>query len=327
MDTFWDDFKLQNSTDNLKKYENPELCWLITASFHDMGYPVQKYDKWSEKFLQQVFKIKSSPGTLEFKSNFVDEHFLFCMGYLICELCCTHLNKNQEPPIDWFASENDHVQFFYQQITDKKNHGVMSSISLLKVILFTSDDEDIPNKIKIERKIGDFPRFLKETLVPSALAIALHDSEIWKGEYVIKDKIQKVPNFIKNINFVDNPLTFLLIFCDTIQEWGRPNFAIAIESEKKQKKFYLKEFVCVPKKYENDILIEKGEVKVTLWTPDADQSEEFFKRKENELMMVKQFLVQPTDIRFVIHLKDNKEDHTPKVFEMDGSSPLVNTCK
>jgi hypothetical protein len=283
-----------------------------------MAYPVQKYDKWSEDFLNEVFKIKSKPGTLELKSNFIDEHFLYCLGYLFCELHCTHLNKGQEPKSNWIATENDHIQFFYQQIVDKKNHGVMSSISLLKTILFTSDKEDVPNISKIEKKCGDFDKFLKNSLCPSALSIALHDSNIWKGEYVCENKIKKVPTFIKNIKFIDDPLSFLLIFCDTIQEWGRPNIAIELETDKKSKKFYLKEFECKAKKIESNNVIEKGLVKITLWTPDADKSDEFFKRKVREFEGVKKFLVEPDDIRFEIILKDNKEKHPPLIFEMDG---------
>ena len=319
IDAFWEDFKSNGENHERKKYENPEICWLITSSFHDMGYPVQKYDKWSEDFLNDVFKIESKLGSLELKSNFIDEHFLYCLGYLFCELHCTHLDKGQDPKPYWMATENEHLQFFYQQIVDKKNHGMMSSVSLLKTILFTSDNEDVSNITKIEKKCGNFEKFLKNALCPSALAIALHDSNIWKGEYTYHKKIKKVATFIKNIKFIDDPLSFLLIFCDTIQEWGRPNIAIELETDKKAKKFYLEEFEIKAKKVEGNNLIEKGLVKITLWTPNADRSNEFFKRKVQELEKVKKFLIEPDDIQFEIILKDNKgEKHPPLRFEMDG---------
>lgn len=316
IDSFWTDFKLDTEIITQKRYPNPELCWLIAASFHDMGYPVQKYDKWSEQFLNEVFKIKSHSGTLEFKSKFIDEHFLYCLGYLICELHCTHICKGKELQSNWLAKENDCVQFFYQQITDKKNHGLMSSISLLKTILFTSDKEDVPNVIKIKNKFGDFDLFLKEILCPSALAISLHDPSIWSGTFICDNKVKKVENFVKKVKFVDDPLSFLLIFCDTIHEWGRPNIAIDMETDKMAKKFYLKEFECNPKQIVDGCVIKKGSVKITLWTPNVNKKDPFFKRKITELQMVQQFLVEPDDILFEIILLD--KNLSSENFEMNG---------
>lgn len=121
------------------KYENPELSWLIASSFHDFAYPIQEYDTWSEEFFKEAFNIKKTPVALELKSNFVDHRFLCCMGYLIDSLCCVHYKR--ELKSNWLDDENALIQFFYKEITDAKNHGILSSISFLKMIQPSSEEQ------------------------------------------------------------------------------------------------------------------------------------------------------------------------------------------
>lgn len=233
------------------KYEKPELSWLIASSFHDIAYPVQLYDDWCEKFFKDVFTIDKSPGTLELKSNFVDHSFLSCMGYIIDSLHRSHLDKKPKPK--WFCEKNDLVQFFYNEITTTKNHGILSSISLLKMI------QTPKNKKKIESKFKKkFQEVLQEIFMPGVLAITLHESEIWSG---LKEgrKKDRLPVVLPCLKFEDDPLSFLLIFCDSVQEWGRPSKSQETEEVEKIKRFDLKEFECRP---------DLNEVKITIRTPN-----------------------------------------------------------
>jgi len=286
-----------------KKYRNPELSWLIASSFHDIAYPVQLYDDWSEKFFKKVFNIDKSPGTLELKSNFVDQSFLSCMGYLIDSLCTVHLNKKLRS--NWLGEENDLVQFFYKEITTAKNHGILSSISLLKMIspLGRKDKEKIEKKIKKTLKMT-FHDALQKIFVPSVLAITLHESEIWSG---LKEgrKKDKLPVVLPCLKFEDDPLSFLLIFCDSVQEWGRPSRFQEKEEIEERKRFYLKEFICDP-----------NEVKITIWTPNYTKGEKFFRKKQDELRELQGFLQQTSTINFTICLKD--KDNKGEDFSMEG---------
>lgn len=280
IDNLYDFFK--------KKYKEPELSWLIASSFHDISYPVQLYDDWSEKFFKEVFKIPKSPGTLELKSNFVDQSFLACMGYLIDSLCSVHLCKSLKS--NWLGEENDLVQFFYKEITTIKNHGILSSISLLKMIQSPSNKKTISKKFK--RKFQDV---LVDIFLPSVLAITLHESKIWSG--LKKERlIDKSPKVLSSLKFEDDPLSFLLIFCDSIQEWGRPSKLQENGETERWKRFYLKEFTYDFKK-----------VNITIWTPTYTKGEKFFKDKQDELRELQSFLQQPPAIEFTIHLRD-KDD-------------------
>jgi hypothetical protein len=307
IDKFYDRLK----TDTLP---NPELSWLIATSFHDIAYPVQKFDYWSENFFKDVFKLDRTPSILELKTNFIDEKFLACMGYLISELCPKHLNHPISP--HWADCEDDYVQFFYRKITDEKNHGVMSSISLLKII------QSETNKKKIEKAMGKkYETALKQVILPSALAIALHDDKVWNAELFDlkkqKNKKNQQRNFLKNLEFDKDPLSFLLIFCDSVQEWGRPSKSEESAKENFGMKFYLKNFDCTQDK-----------VDIKLWTPDCIKNHGFFSRKDKELKKVENFLTQPGNekkdkktskkeekildrkISFIVRLEDRDEDES-----------------
>lgn len=256
IDSFPDRFKID-------KYKKPELIWLITSSFHDIAYPVQLYDEWCKKFFTEVFKIPKSPASLELKTNFVDHSFLSCMSCIIKEFYRVHLNGSKVSNNE----ENEIVQFFYKQITEIKNHGILSSISLLKMI--SPINEVNKNEKKIKEKLGlSLVEAWQYIFVPSVLAITLHDYKIWGG--LIKEKASdKSPRLLTTLKFENDPISFLLIFCDNVQEWGRPCKSQDIEGDGKIKRFYLKDFEC---------LSNPDEIKITIWTPNHKSS--YFSKDE-----------------------------------------------
>jgi len=167
--------------------------------------------------------------------------------------------------------------------------------------------------MKINNPGTTFSKLLDGIFIPSALAIALHDVEVWR-------ELKKMHG-LHFLEFEDDPLTFLLIFCDNIQEWGRPSKSksdhkgekrIPLHSQtddegKKWKKFYLKEIEFDSQKSIFDIII---------WTPDHTKTEGFFINKREELKEIQTFLKQPSNIKFTIHLKD--KDGEGEDFSMEG---------
>jgi len=272
IDCYYDEFK--------KSYENPELCWLIAASFHDIAYPIEKYHQWIKSCFDMVCKIDRDPIELELKQQFIDEKLLGCMGYLICEYCKVY-EKQPQLTHNWLVEKDKTIQFFYDQISRHKNHGVMSSISLLKMIQLEENKNKIKEKFQKEKDPFDY--CLKNIFMPSSLAIALHDKKVW--------------DITTEIKFADDPLTFLLIFCDTVQEWGRPSKAEEKEAINKGMKFYLNKYAC------RDTTVE-----IVLKTPDCEKTEEFFTNKQQEIKKIEKFLKQPHSINFKIKLWDKNDD-------------------
>jgi hypothetical protein len=288
LDKLYDDFA--------QKHNKPEISWLITSSFHDMAYPVEKYDEWSGKFFKKVFKVPKDLAHVELKSNFVDKSFLTCMSYLISRLCLVVFKE--EVRGNWLAEKNDLVNLFYKRITEAKSHCILSSISLLKMVQDPKYTAGI--------KLGGNP--LEDIFVPSALAIALHDKDVWR-ELKNGGKGQKLTEKgrLPILRFEDDPLSFLLIFCDNVQEWGRPSKSETDETEKGLKRFYLKDL-----KYDPKVGFD-----VTIWTPNHVKDEKFFIDKKLELKEVEGFLQQPPNMKFAIRLEDKNQKWED--FEMHGS--------
>lgn len=287
-----------------KKYKKPELCWLITSSFHDMAYPVQLYDDWTDKFFDKVFKVKNL-GHIELKTNFIDKSFLRAFSYLIVKLC--EVIKGKAPDSNWVAKENELLQCFYEEITGpkRKNHGVLSSLCLLKLM-----QERFAQTVRIEGM--NYEEAFDYIFVPSALAIALHDDNMWeklRNEEKWKGRVGRCP--LPVLEFELDPLSFLLIFCDAIQEWGRPTKSkMAGKKEERWNRFYLKSM-----KYEPDIGFD-----ITIHTPNHKRAEEFFAKKEKEFRNLQTFLKQPPNVEFTIHLEDKDGEGIKEGFRMLGTS-------
>ncbi len=280
-----------------EQYNKPEIIWLITSSFHDMAYPVQLYDKWSDDFFKKVFHIAEF-GNVELKTKFVEESFLSCMSGIITRLCSKLLQEDVSG--DWYTKKYSLVQCFYKEITELKNHCILSSISLLKII-----QGRYINEITIDGMTSEDA--LQNVFIPSALAIALHDYKVWgklkdDGEW----KEDKCP--LPVLDFNVDPLSFLLIFCDNIQEWGRPSWSNIEGKEERRKSFYLKDFTYDP----------TSGFFVTICTPNLRRTDKVFTKKEGELREVQAFLKQPQQLKFTIRLED--ENNKGEDFEMQGYS-------
>lgn len=254
-----------------------EKQWLVAASFHDMAYPVQLYDSWSKKFFKNIFGI-SNVGASDLKSEFIDKTLLSCMGYLINSFCETHLKKILGGK--FLAEEQKLVQFFYAKITGVKHHCILSGLSLLKQASKVNDSG-----------------LLENVMIPAALAITLHDKEIW-------DTLCN-EHGCSMIKFENDPLAFILLFCDCIQEWGRPK--ASPEERKIEERFLLKEIEATKDKYS-----------VTIFAPYLLSTSPFFDKTERDVKELEKFLAQPDGLKFEIKLKD--KSGTERAYDMKGKS-------
>ncbi len=97
---------------------------------------------------------------------------------------------------------------------------------------------------------------------------------------------------MKNLRFKDDPLSFLLIFCDTTQEWGRVGRAYE-ETEARL----------------DDVGVSDGLV----WVNISIRNETAFIEKKNEIDRIKKFLL---DNRFKIKLS-SREGLGTNIIERD----------
>jgi hypothetical protein len=192
--------KLQNS-----KKGDMDFAWLLCSTFHDFCYPIQMYEFVNHQLLRKFLQIED-PSILP---RLPTERILIQKGQLklldqLISLFCHYMNDAVSS--SWvFDSEcriDDTLRFtLMQEITNNKNHAPLSALTLLNMIL--------GEEIAATRE-----RYVEETfstaVCPAALAIAIHDFQV-------------LQNFPQNLNipFESMPIPFLLIYCDTAQEFGR----------------------------------------------------------------------------------------------------------
>ena len=244
-----------------------DKLWLITSSFHDMAYPIQKYDELAQKFFSQSLGIPEI-GVSDIKSYFVEGSLLSSLGYLINVFCELHFNDRLKG--NWLQRELPLVRFFYKIITGRKHHCVLSSLCLLKQAQSCN------------------PHLRDSLFVRSALAIALHHRDIW-GELPTE-------RAVSSLKFDNDPLAFLLMFCDCAQEWGRPIMMAdeeGEEEEEKEKGFFLDK--CV---------VKRTGCSITIRAPSLVVTDKLFVRKVQELDELQRFLQPQPGMKFIITLKD-----------------------
>ena len=260
---------------------NIEKQWLISSSFHDMAYPIQLYDNWAKDFFNESLGIPEI-GVADMKSHFVDKTLLSCMGDIINLLCKLHFKRDLKG--NWLSTEKNLVKFFHDKITKLKHHCVLGSIFLLK-----------------KAEDSSTPQLLNDLFIPSALTIALHHDVVWE-ELFQQHKLKK-------LKFEDDPLSFLLLYCDAAQEWGRPKEGIldSTHIETEDESFILDEFT-----------VNKSKCTIIISSLHLDFDHPILKKKNEELEKLKSFLQPPPDIEFKITLKD--KSNTKREYLMIGGT-------
>jgi len=181
---------------------NIEFSWLLAASYHDVGYLVQLLYSWMDRFFVDVLDVKDIKINVDLAKLLQEKDFQENLDKLTS--LYTHIyndTKNEK----WKYSGSHYVdpflrKEFVKKLLNERNHGLISSIILLDRI----------QKQKRDKEYIDTT--FSSIVMPAALSIALHDKAILK-----------IQNLKKNVIFEKDPLSFILIYCDAIQEWGRPS--------------------------------------------------------------------------------------------------------
>ncbi len=202
-----------------------EIVWLAASTYHDFNYSTQKYGSWLEEYLIGVMRfenriVKEELSKLNLDLAIIRENYLSTCEIVILKL----INKYKDISED---EKNKLCQFLYENIAQKRNHALISGITLLKIY----------NASRKKNKIS------KKGIEQAALGILLHDERIWeyfcgcKG-YLIEeiecgkkcknknrceswDKGLALCNILDTIDFDREPIIYLLILCDTVQDEGR----------------------------------------------------------------------------------------------------------
>jgi len=336
------DYLFQNFTKVFKDGENIDIDiekdnlakgWLLTSSIHDFTYPLQKYDEWSSGFLKEQLSINEPLSFLELKGIYVEKTFLTRVERLISKLEKDFIDTDSWEKAKFY---NEIRRFFYYEIAEKKNHGLMSGSYLMKK--FEEKDREVFSNV----------------VLPASVAAAIHDDEVWqtlsgqvnddmekKWEYIAKilnDKSEGIKKVLmdNNINneekereiasilrkergewigniytdicsiiakkplselyFKSQPLTFLLILCDNLQDCGRP-----CKDEKRSKEMEIADIRLKNISFDS----KTPTITIQLHFNDTEQTLDFMSNKIKLLRKMENYLKSP-DIKFIIEYWDRE---------------------
>ncbi len=258
--------------------------WLITSTFHDFAYPLERYTKWNDELFERLLNIKKSPTEIGFEKITTEKKFLEYLDQIDNLLSCYKTSESNWCCRKPHTTNEDLRRFLLNKIVHERNHGVLSSLALLK----KSESEQISDET------------LSTEIYPAAVAIAIHDEGIWqpfRGKRPSwrerscewEEEFSKC-NYLNHLDFSNQPLSFLLIFCDTAQEFGRPKFP------------YLKD-ASAPKSLFEDMSVDKDKVRIII----SVETTKAFQKKEKELNETIDFL-KCSGIEFVFRLEDNEAE-------------------
>lgn len=273
-----------------------DLGWLLAASFHDFAYPIQKYDDYVCRFVNRCLGTTGNWSFLGLKSDYHEQSFSSSIEHVLSSLTkCFHA-EDFEGEIG-MGNFNKIRQFFYHEITEVKNHGMVASLGLIKRFM---------NNPKTE---------FSSVLLPAAVAIALHDDEICQTLHGVKTNatsecvslVQEVAP-LRELRFEAQPLAFLLILCDNIQDWGRHYGDEKLDKQLRAANIRLK-----------DVLFESDMLTIQLLFNQTRDSLQFMARKHESLEMIERLLSSP-DIGFVIEYWDRaKNEPTTYRFQIGSA--------
>jgi len=171
------------------KSHDVNLTWMLTATFHDIAYPLQQMESWLNEILDTFlgvnpdFQLKISeiipPVYVDFMRLISRQHKQPIQGPIEAETFRS---------MDWT---------FYNELNSnlvKKDHGVLGALMLAHLLAIR------------EGFAGESQswNFLYNHL-PACHAIGLHHLSAVTASFAL------------------HPFAFLLVLCDELQDWGRPS--------------------------------------------------------------------------------------------------------
>lgn len=192
---------VKKKTENMKS-DTLDFTWLIASTFHDFCYPIENFKKFTKDFFGSFLQTNEISIDFDLTKFLLTEGTLNYIDQLISLYMFYYLDENGKC---WQYNQKCQINqnlrdIILNDLNNRKDHGIFSAITLLKKIL----QEDNCNKP--EYISGRF----SSDIYPASLAIALHNIATHKTDEELAPII-----------FEKSPIIFLLIYCDTVQDWGR----------------------------------------------------------------------------------------------------------
>jgi hypothetical protein len=186
-----------------EKGDRLEDAWAFASTYHDFNLMIQNFDKWTLQFFIKALHFeegeKNNPASLRLDESYVRKGYMVNTKKLL-----------QNLRIETVDSVT--LDFLYDRILSRKNHGLISALSLLKYL-------DLKGRSCLTERVVD----------AACKAISLHDFKVWgflsgiasdDNNDVIGTKFKR-KKILRRLAFKSDPISFLLVLADSLQEEGR----------------------------------------------------------------------------------------------------------
>lgn len=188
-------------SDRDQKIEKLGFSWFLASFMHDFGYYFIKFNPLFDDLFKDTWHIES-PIQSNFENLIKGENVIKDI-----QLLTNAAMELLELDNDFNNNFPSFERMLIEKLTneEKLNHGLFSAFLLFRSIM------------------SDRKRHDKNIIYP-IVGIALHDWKIWRESTALPS--QYVRQYDLNFKFIFEKqiITALLIICDNIQEWGRPDY-------------------------------------------------------------------------------------------------------
>jgi len=181
---------------------NGMKLWLMASLFHDVGYPFEKIQTWIDNFILGL--LRSPAEARDKDAPLVPIEFnwgaLFARRYhwyhmeRIADLICSYYG--QADAAQRASARTNLLVALATHVADQPDHGLFSALVLQNFLRMNVPDDEVDSAV---------------------VSVALHSRNVSSA---VRDVIGRP------LTFREDPLSFMLMFCDTAQEWGRSEAAI-----------------------------------------------------------------------------------------------------
>lgn len=184
------------------KPDNILRIWVLISFFHDITYIMQKFKKGIHDFLKKQMKVDFSIY-INWSELFSED-----LNYAPNLIKMSHMFQSASDGA--MTNTQDLLSRCFQSIEFKQDHGVISALLLMEQLLPFIHNQKKQYTSDTARNEANNTAVLEVYL--AALTISMHNPYIFKGLKEGKSCM---------LSFESFPLEFLLVYCDTVQEWGR----------------------------------------------------------------------------------------------------------
>lgn len=209
--------------------------WTLIALCHDLGYPLEKAQKIIKKTSDMMKYFVANPQiTTDIRFTDTQDE----MNKIIIKMASSKIKETKEGDKKYLAAVQPKYYMKFLKSFEQNSHGLISSIIMYKLLLYFMESEFSTSDSYVFNSL-DAEQFLIRREILRAIS-----------SHTTKD--------IYHLNA--DTFSFLLIFCDELQEWGRRDWNAMYKGTSSDNKIEIEEFQSESIKVEESVMVKENDI-------------------------------------------------------------------